>query len=112
MNEHIAYRVEHDFTSMVDEIAAQIQHKVDQAALDKAAYTLEQFGYVKVVRCRDCKYADEVIWPTSSKVPPDYLDCNSPLVETWDYYNDEPKDNPVPPNGFCFHGERRRDDEE
>lgn len=61
----------------------------------------------EIVRCRDCKYADEVMWPISSKVSPDYLDCNSPLVETWDYYNDEPKDNPVPPNGFCFHGERR-----
>lgn len=63
--------------------------------------------YEQIVRCRDCKYADEVTWPASSKVPPDYLDCGGPLVETWDYYNDEPKDNPVPPNGFCFYGERR-----
>lgn len=61
----------------------------------------------EIVRCGDCKYADEVTWPASSKVPPDYLDCGGPLVETWDYYNDEPKDNHVPPNGFCFCGERR-----
>lgn len=61
----------------------------------------------EIVRCRNCIYADEVTWPSSSKVPPDYLDCGGPLVETWDYYNDVPKDNPVPPNGFCFYGERR-----
>lgn len=61
----------------------------------------------EIVRCRDCKHADEVTWLASSKVPPDYLDCNGPLVESWDYYNDEPKDNPVPPDGFCAWGERR-----
>lgn len=44
-----------DFTSMVDDIAKRIQDEVDQAALDKAAVTLAKFGYVKVVRCRDCK---------------------------------------------------------
>lgn len=50
------YRIERDFTPEVNRIAAYIQHKIDQAALDKAADTLEQFGYVKVVRCRDCKH--------------------------------------------------------
>lgn len=69
-------------------------------------YSAESTGE-EIVRCRDCKHADEVTWPASSKVPPDYLDCGGPLVETWDYYNDEPKDNPVPPDGFCFYGERR-----
>jgi len=68
---------------------------------------LSQSEYVKVVRCRDCKHAYEVTWPANYQVPPDYLDCGGPLVETWDYYNDGPKDNPVPPNGFCFYGERR-----
>ena len=52
-----AYQMKYDLASMVDRIAAQIQHKVDQVALDKIANTLEQYGYVKVVRCRDCKYA-------------------------------------------------------
>ena len=53
-----AYRIEYDSAPMVDRIAAQIQHKVDQAALDKAADTLAEFGYLKVVRCRDCVYFD------------------------------------------------------
>ena len=50
----IDYRIEHDFSPIVDDIARRITHNVDQAALDKAAMTLERFGYVKVVRCMDC----------------------------------------------------------
>lgn len=61
----------------------------------------------RIVRCRDCKHGHEVIWPVWSGIPADYLDCNGELVETWDYYNDEEKLNPVEPNGFCAWGERR-----
>lgn len=53
------YRQELNLQLTIDEIAAKIQHQVDQAALDKAADTLAEFGYVKVVRCRDCKYRHE-----------------------------------------------------
>ena len=60
-----------------------------------------------IVRCRDCKHGHEVTWPVQSGIPSDYLNCSGYLVETWDYYNDEPKDNPVPPDGFCAWGERR-----
>lgn len=68
---------------------------------------LKRADLVAVVRCRDCRFASEVTWPIQYQVPPDYLDCHGELVETWDYYNDEPKDNPVPPDGFCAWGERR-----
>lgn len=61
-----------------------------------------------IVRCRDCDHGDEVVWPKSWDVPDDYLDCTGPLVTTWDYYNDEPKSNPVPPDGYCAWGERGR----
>lgn len=60
----------------------------------------------RLVRCRDCYFGKKVHWPTNSKTPSDWLDCVGPMVETWDYWNDEPKDNPVPPNGFCAWGER------
>ena len=60
-----------------------------------------------IVRCRDCKHAHEVTWPVQSQITPDYLNCSGYLVDTWDYYNDEPKDNPVPPDGFCAWGERK-----
>lgn len=62
-----------------------------------------------IVRCRDCKYAHPVFWPARDDVPDDWVDCIGPLVETWDYYDDEPKDNPVRPDGFCAWGERRED---
>lgn len=61
----------------------------------------------EVVRCRDCRFASEVCWPENSGITSDYLDCHGELVETWDYYYDEPKDNPVRPDGFCAWGERR-----
>lgn len=68
------------------------------------------FGYQlvdEIVRCKDCKYGYEAYWPKSWNVPKDYLDCTGKLVETWDYYNDEPKGNPVPPDGFCKWGEQK-----
>ena len=61
----------------------------------------------EIIRCRDCKHGHEVYWPANSGIPDDYLDCTGELVETWDYYNDCPKDNPVKPDGFCAWSERR-----
>lgn len=61
----------------------------------------------EIVRCKDCKNAHEVTWPACCDTPHDYLDCCGELVETWDYYYDEPKKNPVKPDGFCAWGERR-----
>lgn len=58
----------------------------------------------EIVRCRDCKHGHEVTWPAKSQIPQDYLNCSGYLVAIWDYYNDEPKDNPVPPDGFCAWG--------
>ena len=53
---------------------------------------------VEIVRCRDCK---------NGVRRGDEIDCVGPLVQTWDYYNDEPLHNPVPPDGFCAWGVRR-----
>ena len=52
-----------------------------------------------VVRCKDCLHATELLDGT--------YDCSGYLAETWDYYNDEPKQNIVPPDGFCSWGEPR-----
>lgn len=51
-----------------------------------------------IVRCKDCKFAYEM--------DDGMYDCIGHLVETWDYYNDCPKENPVEPNGYCAWGER------
>lgn len=68
------------------------------------------FGYPiteEIVRCRDCRHGHESVWPAFLEIPSDYLDCTGPLVTTWDEYHDQPKDNPVLPDGFCKWGERR-----
>lgn len=52
----------------------------------------------EVVRCRDCMHTCAY---------GDGIECLGPLVQTWDYYNDQPLHNPVPPNGFCAWGKRR-----
>lgn len=55
----------------------------------------------RIVRCRDCKHTAPY---------GDGIECLGPLVQTWDYYNDEPLDNPVQPDGFCAWGERKEVD--
>lgn len=54
----------------------------------------------EIVRCRDCRfsYEDEL----------GNLRCQGPLIEPWDYYNDEPSDGvKIEPKGFCAWGERK-----
>lgn len=86
----IMARCEQDFRDLVDEYAERIQRGVDAAALDKAAGALAEFGYVKVVRCRDCKHCMSY-WQS------DYCDYFSHVT------ND--------PDGFCAWGERMGDAE-
>ena len=52
----------------------------------------------EVVRCKDWKNAAP---------HEDGIECLGPLVETWDYFNDQPLHNPVQPDGFCAWGVRR-----
>ena len=47
MSDTFQYREEIDLQKTVDEIARKVQRRVDEAALDKAADTLADFGYVK-----------------------------------------------------------------
>lgn len=57
------------------------------------------FAREKITRCRDCRFAAELV--------NGMYDCQGELTESWDYYNDEPKQNQVPPDGFCCWGEPR-----
>lgn len=47
MSDTFQYREEIDLQKMVDEQARELQRRVDEATLDKAADTLADFGYVK-----------------------------------------------------------------
>ena len=53
------YRIHQDINlfEIADEYAKRLQEHVDELALDMAAETLAKYGYVKVVRCRDCNSA-------------------------------------------------------
>lgn len=62
-------------------------------------WTQREWRQEPVVRCKDCAHADELEDGT--------LDCHGYLVETWDYYNDEPKQNIVLHDGFCAWGHRK-----
>lgn len=62
----------------------------------------------EIVRCRDCSFAYRVVWPESCDVPPEFRNCQGPLVSLWDYEWDRPKMNPVEPDGFCKWGRRRK----
>ena len=53
----------------------------------------------EIVRCRDCKFA--------RVTEHGLLDCSGPLTTIWDYWNDDFKENPVEPDGFCAWAERR-----
>ena len=83
---YYVYRQEIDLTEIADEYAKRIQERVDGIALDKAAGTLAKYGYVKVVRCRDCERFDG-----------EHEGCRR-----FSHY--------VEPDGFCAWGERKEVD--
>ena len=89
-NRTIEYREERNLMPTIDEIATAIQRRVDQAVLDKAADMLAEFGYVKVIRCKDCKrfgyLGDDMC----------YLPNGDGGFAGWK----------VDPEGFCAWGER------
>lgn len=66
----------------------------------------------EIVRCRDCKHATELVDDEGLPIEglEDWFSCHGNLVTSWDYYNDEPKSNPVEPDGFCKWGERKKND--
>lgn len=82
-----------------DQLDALAQRVAENWEQEVESSVLSRLGYVRVVRCRDCANATECEDGT--------LDCHGRLVQTWDYWNDEPLRNPVPPDGFCAWGKRR-----
>ena len=81
-------RHEINLFEIADEYAKRIEEQVDEMALDRAADILERFGYVKVIRCRDCVGFEETM---------DGYECQRFSGE---YHM-------AVPNGFCDFAERR-----
>ena len=91
------YRIHQDINlfEIVDEYAKRLQEQVDEMALDMAAEMLAKYGYVKVVRCRDCKWFDG---------RPNYQLCRRDMscdeIAVF-----------AEPNGFCAWGVKRKEGE-
>lgn len=56
MSENIEYRAEFNIDDIVNKYVERVNREIDQRVLDKVEHRLAEYGYVKVVRCRDCKY--------------------------------------------------------
>ena len=56
----------------------------------------------QIVRCCDCENGHKAHYRGRT-----IIDCHGPLVQTWDYWQDEPLVNEVTPDGFCAWGVRR-----
>ena len=85
----LMYRHEINLFEIADEYAKRLEAQVDEMALDKAADTLERFGYVKVVRCRDYIY---------------YTQDPDPIDPGWPMMCERTGDDMVEPYGFCWRG--------
>lgn len=45
------------FNDFVDKYVERVSHVIDEKTLEKLERELAEYGYVKVVRCRDCRFA-------------------------------------------------------
>ncbi len=52
----IEYRDEFNVMDIASKYAERISRVIDEQTLANVEHQLAEFGYVKVVRCRDCKY--------------------------------------------------------
>ena len=93
-------RHEINLSEIADEYAKRLEAQVDEMALDKAADTLERFGYVKVIRCRDCVHYRKHKWFKVAVGTPLGTDISDVCM----FFADGCK---VEPDGFCAWGERK-----
>ena len=55
----IEYRGEFNAMDFVSKYAERVSRVIDEQTLANVEHQLAMYGYVKVVRCRDCKYRHE-----------------------------------------------------
>lgn len=78
-----------DMSDFVDKCAERISRRIDENALAKVETQLAEYGYIKVVRCRDCRFGID-----GGKY------CAESCADSWDWRN-------VEPDGFCSWGKPR-----
>lgn len=103
--ESVIFRAEYDMQTTVDKIVERVNRRIDEATLAKVEGQLAEYGYVKVVRCRDCAYYYEHGVPTCQRNKEWFTgyDINGTYGEWCDgeFY--------VEPDGFCAWGSRKED---
>lgn len=108
MTENIEYRAEFNIEDFVDKYVERVNREIDQRVLDKVEHRLAEYGYVKVVRCRDCEHL-EVFHPFDvyRLKPSEHAEyyCTSSQFSNWDFPIE------VEPDGFCRWAERKEVDE-
>ena len=52
----IEYRYEFNVMDFASKYAERVSRVIDEQTLANVEHQLARYGYVKVVRCRDCKY--------------------------------------------------------
>lgn len=85
----------------IEALTERVNRIITERQLDEIAHYLAEYGYVKVVRCRDC---------VKRSKEPDPPVCGPGKVDSWiDWcikHNCE-----VEPDGFCAWGKRKEDGE-
>ena len=92
----IEYREEFNTTDIARKYAERISRVIDEQTLANVENQLAEYGYVKVVRCRDCTYYYEA---DNYHPQGNYI---SHCCKYFDSYDDE-----VEPDGFCAWAKRK-----
>ena len=109
----IEYREEFNVTDIARKYAERVARVIDEQTLANVENQLAEFGYVKVVRCRDCKFFNMPNWDNTLAMlygePP--MTCDLLSHNEWRMDGDrrvaETTFLEVQPNGFCAWAVRR-----
>lgn len=89
MSEHITSDGVFNIYDFVDKYVERVSRVIDEMALEKLERELAEYGYVKVVRCRDCEFCMAYMAGT-------YCDYMAHAIE---------------PDGFCAWAKRKESGE-
>ena len=98
----IEYREEFNVADIARKYAERVARVIDEQTLANVENQLAEFGYVKVVRCRDCVHCYEDRRNTAIGWV-DIFVCDS---KQWSTSSLMPS-HTIEPDGFCKWGERR-----
>lgn len=99
----IEYREEFNINDIARKYAERVARVIDEQTLANVENRLAEFGYVKVVRCRDCEHYYPHGVPTCQR----NRECVTGYDINGDYGEWYDGEFYVEPDGFCAWGEQR-----